>query len=89
MSNTVEFAASTNPNDANSRLQTTFAAKTATGFTLRWFAAYGVNYKVRWSADLQQWNDLTTNHTGTGAVTEVTDTAAPAQGRFYRVEVAP
>jgi hypothetical protein len=86
-SNAVEFAVSTNPNDAKSRLQTTSAAMTASGYKLRWFAAYGVNYKVRWSADLTNWTDLTTTYTGTGAETEVTDPAPPAGGRFYRVEV--
>jgi hypothetical protein len=86
-SNGLEFASSTNPNDPNSHLQTTSAAMTASGFKLRWFAAYGVSYKVRWSADLTNWNDLTTPYTGTGAETEVTDPAPPAGGRFYRVEV--
>jgi hypothetical protein len=86
-SNGLEFASSTNPNDPNSRLQTTSAAMTASGFKLRWFAAYGVSYKVRWSADLTNWTDLTTPYTGTGAETEVTDPAPPAGGRFYRVEV--
>jgi hypothetical protein len=87
MTNALEYAASTNPNDPNSRLQTTSAAMTASGFKLRWFAAYGVSYKVRWSADLTNWTDLTTAYTGTGAETEVTDPTPPAGGRFYRVEV--
>jgi hypothetical protein len=86
-SNAVEFAVSTNPNDAKSRLQTTAAAMTVNGYRLRWFAAYGVSYKVRWSADLKTWNDLTTPYTGTGAETEVTDPAATGPGKFYRVEV--
>jgi hypothetical protein len=85
--NQQEFATSTNPNDANSRLQTTSAAMTVDGYKLRWFAAYGVNYKVRWSSDLKTWNDLATPYTGTGAEMEVTDPAPPAGGRFYRVEV--
>ena len=87
MSNALEYAASTNPNDPNSRLQTTAAAMTVNGYRLRWFAAYGVNYQVRWSADLKTWNDLTTPYTGTGAETEDTDPAPPPGGRFYRVEV--
>jgi uncharacterized repeat protein (TIGR02543 family) len=87
MSNALEYAASTNPNDPNSRLQTTSAAMTVNGYRLRWFAAYGVSYKVRWSADLTNWNDLTTPYTGTGAETEVTDPAPPTGKRFYRVEV--
>jgi hypothetical protein len=88
MTNALEYAASTNPNDPNSRLQTTAAAMTVNGYRLRWFAAYGVSYKVRWSADLTIWTDLTTAYTGTGAETEVTDPAPPAGRRFYRVEVA-
>jgi hypothetical protein len=89
MSNALEYAASTNPNDPNSRLQTTAATMTAGGYKLRWFAAYGVSYKVRWSADLKTWNDLTPPYTGTGAETEATDPAPPAGERFYRVEVIP
>jgi hypothetical protein len=89
MSNALEYAASTNPNDPNSRLQTTSAAMTVNGYRLRWFAAYGVSYKVRWSADLTNWTNLTTPYTGTGAETEVTDPAPPAGARFYRVEVIP
>ena len=86
--NLLEFASSTNPGDANSRLQTTSAAMSADGFKLRWFAAYEVNYRVCWTADLVTWNELlNSRHTGTGAVTEVTDPAPPAGGRFYRVEV--
>jgi hypothetical protein len=86
-SNGLEFASSTNPNDPNSHLQTTSAAMTASGFKLRWFAAYGVSYKVRWSSDLKTWNDLTTPDIGIGAETEVADPAPPAGSRFYRVEV--
>jgi hypothetical protein len=87
MSNALEYAASTNPNDPNSRLQTTSAAMTVNGYRLRWFAAYGVSYKVRWSSDLKTWNDLTTPDIGIGAETEVADPAPPAGSRFYRVEV--
>jgi hypothetical protein len=86
-SNALEYSASTSPHDANSRLQTTSAAMTASGYKLRWFAAHGVSYKVRWSSDLTTWNDLSTPYVGTGAETEVTDPAPPAGGRFYRVEV--
>jgi hypothetical protein len=85
--NAVEYSASTSPHDANSRLQTTSTAMTASGYKLRWFAAHGVSYKVRWSSDLTTWNDLSTAQIGTGAETEVTDPAPPAGSRFYRVEV--
>jgi uncharacterized repeat protein (TIGR02543 family) len=87
MSNALEFAASTNPGDANSSLKTTAAAHTPEGFMLRWFAAYGVNYRVRWSGDLVTWDDLIPSYPGSGADAEVTDPDAPAGGRFYRVEV--
>ena len=65
----------------------TSARITPSGYTLRWFAAHGVNYRVRWSSDLTSWNDLTASCAGTGAETEVTDPAPPTGGRFYRVEV--
>jgi hypothetical protein len=87
MRNGLEFAASTDPGDAQSRLQTSAVVRTADGYKLRWFAAYGVSYKVRWSSDLSTWTDLSGPQTGTGAETEVTDPAPPAGGRFYRVEV--
>ena len=88
MSNAGEFTASTHPNNSNSLLQTSSAAFTPSGYTLRWFAAYGVNYKVCWSSDLATWHDLTTTaYTGTGAEAEVTDPDPPQGGRFYRVEV--
>jgi hypothetical protein len=82
-----EFGASTHPGNPNSRLQTTSASMAAEGYKLRWFAAYGVNYRVRWSGNLTDWHNLTSSYTGTGAETEVTDPAPPAGGRFYRVEV--
>jgi hypothetical protein len=87
MSNATEFAASTNPGDAASRLETTSAAHTPEGFTIRWHAAYGVNYRVRWSGDLLIWEDLVSSYPGNGAEVEVNDPGAPAGGRFYRVEV--
>ena len=87
-SNGLEFTASTNPGDAQSRLQTTSASLTPTGFTLRWFAAYGVSYRVCWSSDFVSWNDLPNSSiVGTGAETELTDPSPPAGGRFYRVEI--
>jgi uncharacterized repeat protein (TIGR02543 family) len=87
--NSLEFASSTNPNDANSTLKTTAAEHTPEGFTLRWHAAYGVNYRVRWSNDLSNWNDLVPSYQGSGADADVTDFSAPPAGRFYRVEVIP
>ncbi len=87
--NALEFAASTHPSDPRSLLRTTSASMTAGGYKLRWFAAYGVKYKVRWSTDLKNWNDLTTTYSGTGAETEVIDPAPPPAGRFYRVEIIP
>ncbi|MEY4243225.1 MAG: hypothetical protein RLZZ245_810, partial [Verrucomicrobiota bacterium] len=87
MRNGLEFAASTDPSDAQSRLQTSAAVMTADGYKLRWFAAYGVSYKVRWSSDLSTWTDLSGPQTGTGAEAEVVDPAPPVGGRFYRVEI--
>ena len=87
MSNGAEFAASTNPGDANSSLKTTAAEHTPAGFMLRWFAAYGVNYRVRWSGDLVTWENLVSPYPGNGTEAEVNDPGAPAGGRFYRVEV--
>ncbi|MCX6875121.1 MAG: cohesin domain-containing protein [Verrucomicrobia bacterium] len=86
--NGLEFAASTNPEDAQSRLQTTAMGLTPAGFTLRWLAVYGESYRVRWSDDLTNWNDLTTApFLGAGAEVEITDPAPSAVNRFYRVEV--
>lgn len=87
-SNGLEFSASTNPGDARSRLQTTAANLTPAGFTLRWFAAYGVNYRVRWTRDFLSWNLLPDSDVaGSGTEAEITDPTPPADGRFYRIEV--
>jgi hypothetical protein len=85
-----EFAASTHPADAQSRLQTTAMGLNPEGFTLSWVAAYGVRYCVRWSDDLLQWNDLTmAPFLGLGAEVEITDPSPHGEKRFYRVEVMP
>jgi hypothetical protein len=89
VSNALEFAASTNPSDASSSLKTTAAVHTTEGFKIRWHAAYGVNYRVRWSGDLVSWENLVSLYPGNGAEAEANDPDAPAGGRFYRVEVIP
>jgi hypothetical protein len=89
-SNAFEFAASTNPNDIQSRLQVTSAYGTLSGFTVRWFAAYGVNYRVVVSSDLIKWDPLAgSSVTGTGVETEITELSPVGTSRFYRVEIVP
>jgi hypothetical protein len=87
-SNGAEFAASTDPADAFSRLRTTSMERALGGFTVRWLAAYGVNYRLSASTDLKTWSPVGGVVAGQGVETSATDSSSSSSARkFYRVEV--
>jgi len=90
-SNEVEFALGLDPTDATSRFAITTTGSAATGLTLTWPSAAGIEFQVRSSLDLVDW--LTLEATVIGAVGETTTSwTAPAASegkRFYRVEFTP
>ena len=88
--NQAEFLASTNPADGQSLFKTTFAGYGQTGFTLRWFAAYGVAYQVQVSTDLATWSPLAgADVVGTGAEVTIVDSTPIGGRRFFRVVILP
>ena len=87
-SNGAEFAASTDPADALSLLRTTSMERGLGGFTVRWLAAYGVNYRLSASTDLKTWSPVGGIITGEGVETSATDSSSSSSARkFYLVEV--
>ena len=87
-SNGAEFAASTDPADALSLLRTTSMERALGGFTVRWLAAYGVNYRLSASTDLKTWSPVGGIITGEGVETSATDSSSSSSARkFYLVEV--
>ncbi len=57
--------------------------------TLTWSSIAGQTYRVRYASDLgsASWNDLLPDVQASGATASKTDSSAPLDQRFYRVEV--
>src|SRR5690606_1324724 len=86
-SNIAEYLAGTNPNAAGDRLEMSRAEMETDGFTVRWLARFGVDYRVMVSPDLRNWSELAGSRiTGAGTEVAVTDPDTAA-AKFYRVEV--
>jgi hypothetical protein len=86
-SNGAEYAAATDPVNPSSLLRTTSMERGQGGFMVRWFAAYGVNYRLSASTDLKTWSPVGGVITGRGAEESASDPAASSGTRkFYRVE---
>ena len=90
LSNSQEFFAGTDPNDAGSYLRVTKSAADSVGFLLEWAAVTGRTYAVEYRTDLDSgWTNLTTV-TAFTPLTNVTDNSAIGeQKRFYRVRLLP
>lgn len=59
------------------------------GIKLNWFGAMGARYNVEASGDLQHWDRIASDLTGTGRDLEYIDTGTTSAIRFYRVVGQP
>jgi hypothetical protein len=89
-SNEAEWLAHTSPVSAQDVLRVLSAGLNPNGFTLRWLAREGVNYRVMQSRDLVNWTPAATSlFPGHGTITEFTDVHVEDDSKYYRVEVVP
>lgn len=92
-SNLREYIAGTNPKDASSRLAAKLSVSAPGQFTVSWFGAAGIPYRVQWKNALSDanWSSVTPDFTGTGAILSWTDDGSQTGGvppqRFYRVVI--
>ncbi len=88
ISNNLEYKADTDPRDARSKFAVEGAEKKAGGFEVRWQGRQGIKYRLLWSNNLVDWNEVNeSRRTGSGVTESVIDTGAESGKRFYRVEV--
>jgi hypothetical protein len=93
--NWAEYAAGTNPTNAQSRLAllgpATGSNQLSEGFKLRWLSAPGKRYVLECTSDLlsSNWNIIATNVAGTGEMLEYVDTNRTRTAQFYRVRISP
>ena len=90
-SNSAEFVAGTNPQDAASKLQLLTSSKPdLNGFTLRWPTVLNKQYVIECSAALAgDWTALASNLIGDGQIQQFTHTNGVLNAQFYRVRVQP
>ena len=87
--NRSEYGAGTHPLDAASLLAiVSIASQPGGAVEIRWHTVAGRQYRVLGSGDLSEWTALSDPIAAQEALTTWAD-AAPAEHRFYRVEVLP
>lgn len=90
MSNLQEFLAGTNPHDRNSALHIQSVSMKPSGFEIEFPSVAGKLYRVEFSDDLQAWQAMSPDVTGTGGSLQVPiATAAGDNSRFYRLKLVP
>jgi len=81
-----EFMAGTDPLDPVSGMRIDFLRRDATEIRMGFRTIEGRSYRIEYSEDLEIWNTLGSEITGTGASIEVVDSTRPAvHSRFYRL----
>jgi hypothetical protein len=88
LTNAQEYVAGTNPNDRNSVLKISQAAKNGNDMLVSFPSVSGKTYSVERSDTLQSgsWTTVQSGIPGNGGTVQVTDTGGAAQPRrFYRV----
>jgi hypothetical protein len=89
MPDAAELIAGTDPTDPNSVLKLhSRLPGTAGTFALDWLSATGRTYTIEFKPTITgNWQTLSNNIAGTGAMLEVVDSAAGTSNRFYRLGV--
>ena len=91
LTNALEFAAGTNPNDRNSTLKISQMTKSGNDMLVSFPTVTGRTYRLERSDTLAagSWTNVQDNIAGTGGTVQVTDSGGATQPkRFYRIAVA-